>query len=64
MGAPRAVDVHGFALLGTCLGACTIAIGMGLRTVRDVIDATILIVLTVGLIAAWRATSGARREAA
>jgi len=54
---------QGFALLGTLVGAFTIAIGVGPRTVPDVIyHITILIVLAWGLVVTARARpdAGAR----
>ena len=50
---------QGFALVGTIVGTVMVAIGVGPRTVPDVLYHTlILITLVSGLVAAWRA--GAR----
>ena len=52
-----ALTVQGFALLGTCVGLFTIAIGVGPRTVPDLTyHATIVIILMLGLILTWRSS--------
>jgi hypothetical protein len=49
------IAAQGFALLGTCVGLFTIAVGVGPRTVLDVVYHTIVVaVLIWGLTAAWR----------
>jgi hypothetical protein len=49
------IAVQAFALLGTMVGLFTIAIGVGPRTVPDVVyHAAVIIVLAAGLIAAAR----------
>jgi hypothetical protein len=56
------IVAQSFALLGTLVGVFTIAIGVGPRTLPDLIyHATILLVLTWGLGVALR-VSGARRR--
>jgi hypothetical protein len=53
---PIGVVAQGFALLGTLVGAFTIAIGVGPRTALDLVyHAAILVALTVGLVVAARA---------
>jgi protein-S-isoprenylcysteine O-methyltransferase Ste14 len=48
--------VQAFALLGTLVGIFTIAVGVGPRTVPDLIyHACIVVVLVSGLILTWRA---------
>jgi hypothetical protein len=50
---------QGFALLGTCVGLFTIAIGVGPRTVPDLVyHASIVAVLIGGLVAAARTRPG------
>ncbi|HEX7049058.1 MAG TPA: hypothetical protein VF188_02510 [Longimicrobiales bacterium] len=50
------VVAQGFALLGTCVGLFTIAVGVGPRTVPDVAyHVAIIVVLAWGLGVAWRA---------
>ena len=50
------VAAQGFALLGTLVGAFTIAIGVGPRTLPDVVyHAAILLALACGLVVAARA---------
>jgi hypothetical protein len=50
---------QGFALLGTLVGIFTIAIGVGPRTVPDVVyHAVIVVVLVWGLIVTARAPLG------
>lgn len=61
----RAISLagQGFALLGTLVGAFTIAIGVGPQTAADHLFHVLLIALLVsGLVVAWRSatTSGAR----
>ena len=54
------IAVQAFALLGTCVGIYTIAIGIGPRTVPDIaFHVAIVIALTAGLGVAFR---GHRRE--
>jgi hypothetical protein len=54
---------QGFALLGTLIGAFTIAIGIGPRTVPDIIyHVTILIVLAWGLTVTARALPDANGQ--
>jgi len=61
---PRAVrgiglTVQGFALIGTFVGVFTIAIGIGPRTVPDlVIHAIMILELVWGLVVAGRARAG------
>ena len=61
---PRAVrgialTVQGFALIGTFVGVFTIAIGIGPRTVPDlVIHAIMVLELVWGLVVAGRARAG------
>lgn len=53
---------QGFALLGTLVGILTIAIGIGPRSVADVVyHVAIVIVLVSGLVVASRAPSGETR---
>lgn len=48
--------VQAFALLGTLVGIWTMIVGVGPRTVPDVVyHAVIVVVLIVGLVSAWRA---------
>ena len=55
------IAAQAFALLGTLVGAFTIAIGVGPRTVPDVVyHAVILLVLAWGLVVTARATAGVR----
>lgn len=57
---PRSTDamaagVQAFALLGTFVGIWTIIVGVGPRTVPDIVyRAVIVLVLTSGLVLAWR----------
>jgi hypothetical protein len=60
----RAVGIaaQGFGLLGTLVGAFTIAIGVGPRTVPDVVyHAAILLALACGLVVAARAPADTAR---
>jgi hypothetical protein len=51
---------QGFALLGTLVGILTIFLGVGPRTVPDVVYHILIVaVLTVGLVVTARAPSGA-----
>lgn len=51
-----AAVVQGFALLVTLIGAWTIIVGVGPRTVPDIVyHGIIIVVLIVGLGVAWRA---------
>ncbi len=51
-----AMAAQGFALLGTLVGAVTIAVGVGPRTTPDIVyHAGLLVVLTWGLIVTARA---------
>jgi hypothetical protein len=60
---PIGLVAQALALLGTLVGAFTIAIGIGPRTLPDLAyHVAILAVLTAGLIVAAR-TAGIRREA-
>jgi hypothetical protein len=53
---------QGFALLGTSVGIVTIVIGIGPRTVLDIVyHIAIVIVLVLGLVAATRLPSDERR---
>jgi hypothetical protein len=55
------IAAQAFALLGTLVGAFTIAIGVGPRTVPDVVyHAAILLALAWGLVVAARAPAGVR----
>jgi hypothetical protein len=55
---------QGFALLGTCVGIFTIAIGIGPRTPLDfVLHAGFIAVLVTGLTRAWRGYGSAVRHA-
>src|SRR5438105_15603929 len=55
------IAAQAFALLGTLVGAFTIAIGVGPRTVPDVIyHAATLLALAWGLVVAVRAPAGVR----
>lgn len=57
-----ALATQGFALLGTCVGVLTIAIGVGPRTAPDLAyHASILVILLAGLVIAAR---GAPRRTA
>lgn len=50
-----AVVVQAFALLGTFVGIWTIIVGIGPGTVPDIVyHVVIVLVLTIGIIAAWR----------
>jgi hypothetical protein len=49
-----ALGVEGFAMLGTLVGICTVAIGIGPRTVPDIVIHALLI---VGLIVALLTTA-------
>jgi hypothetical protein len=52
-----ALVAQGFALLGTLVGAFTIAVGVGPQTTADyVFHATVLVVLVWGLVAVWRSS--------
>ncbi|HEX6927508.1 MAG TPA: hypothetical protein VF167_18940 [Longimicrobiaceae bacterium] len=52
---PTAIAAQAFALLGTCVGLLTIAIGVGPRTVPDVVyHLAIVAVLVWGLVVAVR----------
>ena len=56
------IAAQGFGLLGTLVGAFTIAIGVGPRTVPDVVyHAAILLVLAWGLVVAARAPADTAR---
>ena len=51
-----ALTVQGFALLGTLVGAFTIAVGVGPQTRADIVfHAILLLVLIPGVIVAWKA---------
>ena len=55
------LTVQAFALFGTLVGIFTIAVGIGPRTVPDLIyHACIVVVLVSGLIVTWRAQSEGR----
>jgi hypothetical protein len=59
------LGTQGFALLGTLVGAFTIAIGIGPRTVPDIVFHVGLVILLVwGLAVTARAPSGAHRRGA
>jgi hypothetical protein len=50
-----ALSVQAFALLGTLVGAFTIAVGMGPQTRGDIaLHAVLLVVLSAGMFAAWK----------
>jgi hypothetical protein len=50
-----ALSVQGFALLGTLIGAFTIAVGVGPQTQGDaVFHVVLLLVLLAGLLVAWK----------
>jgi hypothetical protein len=50
-----ALVVQGFALLGTLVGAFTIAVGVGPQTRADIVfHAVLLLVLIAGIAVAWR----------
>ena len=52
-----ALVVQGFALLGTLVGAFTIAVGVGPQTTADrVLHALLLAVLVSGLVVTWRSS--------
>lgn len=52
---PVAIGAQGFALLGTIVGLVTIAIGVGPRTVPDLVYHLLIIAaLAWGLAVAWR----------
>jgi hypothetical protein len=56
-----ALGAQGFALLGTCVGLFTIAVGVGPRTMLDVIyHVSVVAVLIWGLIVATRTSSASR----
>jgi hypothetical protein len=56
------IAAQGFGLLGTLVGAFTIAIGVGPRTVPDVVyHAAILLALACGLVVAARAPADTAR---
>jgi hypothetical protein len=58
----RSLAAQGFALLGTLVGAFTIAIGVGPRTVPDIVyHVVLLIVLGWGLTVTVRAREEAPR---
>jgi peptidoglycan/LPS O-acetylase OafA/YrhL len=62
---PIGLIVQGFALLGTLVGLFTIAIGVGPRTVPDLVyHAAILTTLALGLIVAARAPTERIRQPA
>ena len=64
-GCPRKVGLaaQGVALLGTCVGLFTIAIGIGPQTAADLwFHAAIVAVLACGLIVAWGAHTPMARE--
>ncbi len=51
-----AAGVQAFALLGTLVGGWTIVVGVGPRTVPDIVyHVVIVVILVVGLGVAWRA---------
>jgi len=55
-----ALAVMSFALLGTLVGAFTIAVGIGSRTAADIaFHALLLVGLAAGLFATWRTRSQA-----
>src|SRR5712691_13470609 len=55
------IAAQAFALLGTLVGAFTIAIGVGPRTVPDVVyHAAILLALAWGMVVAARPSAGVR----
>lgn len=61
-GCPRKLGLaaQGFALLGTCVGLFTIAVGVGPQTPGDLaFHVVIVAVLVCGLVVAWRARSAA-----
>ncbi|WP_306061792.1 hypothetical protein [Natronococcus wangiae] len=48
--------VQAFALAGTCIGIWTMIVGVGPRTIPDIVyHAVIVVVLMGGLVVAWRA---------
>lgn len=50
-----ALSMQGFALVGTLVGAFTIAAGVGPQTLADkAFHGLLLVVLAAGLVAAWR----------
>ncbi|RBI60525.1 hypothetical protein DMJ13_19270 [halophilic archaeon] len=50
-----AAGVQAFALLGTFVGILTIIVGIGPRTIQDIVyHAVIVLVLMTGLVLAWR----------
>lgn|SRR5262245_33392638 len=50
-----ALGILGFALLGTLVGVFTIAVGVGPRTVPDIVFHGLLVIgLVAGLLATWR----------
>jgi hypothetical protein len=55
---------QGFALLGTCVGILTIAIGIGPRTLLDAgLHTAFVALLAAGLLRAWRMDDHAVRHA-
>lgn len=53
-----ALAAQGFALLGTLVGAFTIAVGVGPQTPADLVfHAILLLVLVSGIIVAWKTRS-------
>ncbi len=66
-GCPRKLGLaaQGFALLGTCVGLFTIAIGVGPQTTGDLVfHAAVVVLLAWGLAVAWRMGRNAGRGAA
>ena len=58
---PIALGAQGFALLGTLVGLFTIAIGVGPRSVLDLmLHATMVTLLTAGLVVTRRTTANGR----
>ena len=60
-GCPRKLGIgaQGFALLGTCVGLFTIAVGVGPQTTGDLVfHAAIIVLLAWGLSVAWRMGRG------
>ena len=60
-GCPRKLGIagQGFALLGTCVGLFTIAVGVGPQTAGDLaFHAAIIVLLVWGLAVAWRMGRG------
>lgn len=59
-----ALAAQGFALIGTLAGAFTIAIGIGPQARVDIVfHAILLVVLTPGILIAWRVRRPAPRHA-